>query len=154
MPTHAEKRTLPYTPRQLYDLVADVDKYPEFLPWVQSAKISQRQIKVLSVEGSGLADENFLANIVIGYKIFTYPYRCRVHLKPEERIDIEYLEGPFSRLNNHWVFTPINEKLTEIDFFIDFEFHTSALQAILQPVFSEVVRRMIGAFEKRAKEIY
>lgn len=146
MPTHAEKRILPFSPRQLYDVVADIQHYPDFLPWVTTTKVSKHH--------KDKDGEHFLADVTIGYKIFTYPYKCRVHLTPHHRIDIEYIEGPFTYLNNHWIFTPLNEKLTEIDFFIDFEFHTPALQTFLQPVFTQVVSHMISAFEKRAFEIY
>jgi coenzyme Q-binding protein COQ10 len=142
MPTHAEKKILPYTPEQLFDLIADVANYPEFLPWVESASVYDN------------LDNSFISDVTIGYKFLTYPYKCRVHLKPKERIDIEYLTGPFHYLNNHWILTPVNEKMTEIDFYIDFEFNNPLLQSILTPVFTEVVGRMIKAFEKRASEIY
>ncbi|AIK96404.1 type II toxin-antitoxin system RatA family toxin [Candidatus Odyssella acanthamoebae] len=142
MPTHAEKKILPYTPEQLFDLIADVAHYPEFLPWVDSANTYDHH------------DDSFTADVMIGYKIFTYPYKCRVHLVPKERIDIEYLTGPFHYLNNHWILKPLTEKLTEIDFYIDFEFNNPMLQSLLTPVFSEAVKRMIHAFEKRAAAIY
>lgn len=142
MPTHAEKRILSYTPKQLFDLIADVSRYPDFLPWVDSTNVYD------------IKEDSFTADVMIGYKIFTYPYKCRVHLKPDHRINIEYLTGPFHHLNNYWILTPLNDKLTEIDFYIDFEFNNPMLQSLLTPVFSEAVNRMISAFEKRAAEIY
>ncbi len=153
MPTHAEKKVLPYTPRQLFDLVADVEKYPEFLPWVVSSNVSEKKL-IDGGHGLGGKSGSFLAEVAIGYKLLTYPYKCYVHLTPHYRIDIEYVEGPFKYLNNHWIFNPINEKLTEIDFYMDFELKTPALQSLLQPVFSEVVKRMILSFERRAAVIY
>lgn len=138
MPTHAEKKVLPYTPQQLFDIISDVARYPEFLPWVDSANVYDRH------------ESHFTADVDIGYKFLTYPYKCRVHLTPPNRIDIEYLTGPFTYLNNHWILTPMNDKLTEIDFYIDFEFSNPMLQSLLTPVFSEAVSRMIRAFEVRA----
>lgn len=153
MTTHAERKVLAYTPRQLFDLVAQVEKYPEFLPWVISAKVSERKV-VDGSNGAGGQSSSFLAEVTIGYKMFKYPYKCYVHLTPDYRIDIEYIEGPFKYLNNHWIFNPINDKLTEIEFYMDFELKTPALQAILKPMFSEVVKRMINAFERRAGQMY
>lgn len=142
MPTQAEKKILPYTPDQLFDLVVDVSNYPEFLPWVDTANTYDHQ------------DTSFTADVTIGYKLFTYPYKCKVHSTPKSRIDIEYLTGPFHYLNNHWLFTPLNEKLTEIEFYIDFEFSNPMLQSLLTPIFSEAVSKMMHAFERRAAEIY
>lgn len=153
MTTHAERKILAYTPRQLFDLVANVEKYPEFLPWVVSTKVSERKVDEGFNETGGQSS-SFLAEVEIGYKMLTYPYKCYVHLMPDYRIDIEYIEGPFKHLNNHWIFRPVNDKLTEIDFYMDFELKTPALQALLQPMFSEVVKRMINAFEKHAGHIY
>lgn len=142
MPTHAEKRILPYGAEQIFDLVADVEKYPEFLPWVLCAKIIKRE------------PDRFVADLEIGYKIIRTSYRSEVILTPHHTIDINYINGPFHYLNNHWTFTQLNEKLMEVDFFIDFEFQSSYLQTLLQATFGEVVKRMIQAFEKRAANIY
>lgn len=142
MPTHAEKRILPYRAEQIFDLVTDVEKYPEFLPWVLSAKIIKRE------------SDRFTADLEIGYKIIRASYRSEVVLTPHKTIDINYINGPFHYLNNHWNFRQLNEKLMEVDFFIDFEFQSSYLQTLLQSAFGEVVRRMIQAFEKRAASIY
>lgn len=142
MPTHAEKKILPYRAEQIFDLVADVERYPEFLPWVISAAIVSHK------------ENSFLADLSVGYKIFRESYRSEVVLDPPNRIDINYVNGPFRYLNNHWVFTQIDDKHVEIDFFIDFEFHSNFFQGMMQTVFSEVVKRMIHAFEKRAAEVY
>jgi coenzyme Q-binding protein COQ10 len=142
MPTHAEKRILPFKVKQIFDLVADVEKYPDFLPWVISAKIISRE------------DNKFTADLEIGYKIIRTSYRSEVILTPHQTIDINYVDGPFRYLNNHWHFKELDEKLMEVDFFIDFDFQSSYLQVLLQSAFTEVVKRMIQAFEKRAAEIY
>lgn len=142
MPTHAEKRILPFKAKQIFDLVADVEKYPDFLPWVISAKIISRE------------DNKFIADLEIGYKIIRTSYRSEVILTPHQTIDINYVDGPFRYLNNHWHFKELGETLMEVDFFIDFDFQSSYLQILLQSTFTEVVKRMIQAFEKRAAEIY
>lgn len=143
MATHAEKRVLPYRPEQLYDLVADVEKYPEFLPWCIGARIRDRQPDVL------------IADLVIGFKGFRDGFTSRVTLnRPEMRIDVAYLDGPFRYLNNHWVFRELADGGCEIDFFVDFEFRSRLLQRIIGVLFNEAVRRMVDAFESRAATIY
>lgn len=143
MATHAEKRVLPYRPEQLYDLVADVEKYPEFLPWCIGARIRDRQPDVL------------IADLVIGFKGFRDGFTSRVTLnRPEMRIDVAYLDGPFRYLNNHWVFRELADGGCEIDFFVDFEFRSRLLQRIIGVLFNEAVRRMVDAFESRAAKIY
>jgi coenzyme Q-binding protein COQ10 len=143
MATHAEKRVLPYRPEQLYDLVADVEKYPEFLPWCIGARIRDRQPDVL------------IADLVIGFKGFRDGFTSRVTLnRPEMRIDVAYLDGPFRYLNNHWVFRELADGGCEIDFFVDFEFRSRLLQRIIGMLFNEAVRRMVDAFESRAATIY
>jgi coenzyme Q-binding protein COQ10 len=141
MPTHAEKKVLPYPPAYLFKLIADVDRYPDFLPWVTAARTYGHQ------------ENSFSSDVTIGYKFLTYPYQCRVLLTPNARIDIDYVTGPFRTLNNHWILTARSENLTEIDFYIDFEFKNPMLQSLLTPVFTEVVHRMIKAFEKRAETL-
>lgn len=142
MPTHAERRVLPHTPQQLYDLVADVEKYPEFLPWCVAARIKQRE------------ERRVLADLVIGYKMVRERFTSEVKLSPEAlRIDVAYTEGPFKYLNNHWIFNPV-EGGTEIDFYVDFEFNNKLLQKIIEVFFNEAVKRMVGAFETRAMQLY
>jgi coenzyme Q-binding protein COQ10 len=141
MPTHAEKRTLPYTQEQLYDLVLDVEKYPEFLPWAVDAKVTSRQGNVLT------------ADLVIGFKMFRERFSSRVIMDRPGRLDISYTDGPFKHLNNHWIFEKV-EKGTRIDFYIDFEFRSRLLQGLIGAVFNEAVRMMVAAFERRARKLY
>jgi coenzyme Q-binding protein COQ10 len=141
MPTHAEKRVLPYTPEQLFDLVADIEKYPEFLPWCIGARIRRRD------------GDEILADLVLGYKMFRERFTSRVVLSPKTRIDVSYSEGPFKYLTNHWIFEPVAEGCA-IDFFVDFELRSKMLQAVIGLVFNEAVQHMVGAFEKRAKDLY
>jgi len=142
MPTHAEKRVLGYSPKQLFDLVADIERYPEFLPWCLNARIRKREGDVV------------IADLVIGFKMLRERFTSRVALQPERRrIDVTYSEGPFRYLNNHWVFED-HPQGCAIDFYVDFEFHSRLLQRAIQPLFSEAVRRMVSAFEGRARTLY
>ena len=148
MPTHAEKRVLLYTPQQLFDLVADIGRYPEFLPWCLAVRVKGR-------EGNTL-----MADVIIGFKMFRERFSsCDVLFPPDEdpggvgRIDVTYEEGPFRYLNNHWIFEP-HEQGCEIDFFIDFEFHSVMMQKLMGGLFNEVVRRMVASFEARAEKLY
>src|SRR6201984_3772457 len=92
MPTHAERRVLPYTPEQLFALGADVERYPEFLPWCVGARIRERRPDLI------------VADLIIGFRMFRERFTSRVRLDPPRRIDVEYTQGPFRYLNNHWVF--------------------------------------------------
>ena len=111
MPTHAEKRFLPYTPEQMFALVADIESYPQFLPWCVGTRIRSR-----TQEADGR--ELVLADMIIGYKMFRERFTSRVRLKPHARIDVEYSEGPFRYLTNHWTFVT-SPGGTTIDFFVD-----------------------------------
>ncbi|HEX4615741.1 MAG TPA: type II toxin-antitoxin system RatA family toxin [Stellaceae bacterium] len=141
MPTHAEERVLPYTPEQLFDLVADIERYPEFLPWCVGARIKERRPDLV------------VADLIIGFRMFRERFTSRVSLRPPTQIDVTYAEGPFRYLNNHWTFTPVAGG-SRVGFFVDFEFKSRLLQRLIEVLFSEAVRRMVGAFEKRARDLY
>ena len=142
MPTHAEKRVLPYSPRQLYDLVVDIERYPEVLPWCLAARIRRRQGNVIH------------ADMVIGYRMIRERFTSRVELDDANmRIDVSYMHGPFKYLNNHWIFYEHPEGCL-LDFYVDFEFRSRLLQRMIQTLFNEAVRRMVSAFEARARELY
>jgi coenzyme Q-binding protein COQ10 len=143
MPTHAERRAVPYSPQQIFDLVADVERYPEFLPWCAAARIRKR-------EGTDV----FVADLVIGYKMFRERFTSRVGLHPPNRIDVTYSEGPFHYLNNHWLLEPADGGGCVIDFYVDFEFRSRALQKVISKLFNEAVQRMVNAFERRAHALY
>ena len=142
MPTHAEKRVLPYTPEQMFDLVADVEKYPEFLPWCVATRIRKRQGDIL------------FADMVIGFKMFREKFSTKVLCQRPGRIDVTYFDGPFKYLNNHWLFEPHGDGQCLIDFFVDFEFRSRLMQKAIGAVFNEAVQRMISSFEKRAAVLY
>ena len=142
MPIHTEQRVLAYTPDQLYELVADVERYPEFLPWCKAARIRKR-------------DEAWLvADLVIGFKMVRERFTSHVALdENHRRIDVVYAEGPFKHMENHWRFED-HEKGCLIDFYVDFEFRSKLLQKLIEALFHEAVRRMVSAFEARAKDLY
>jgi len=145
MPKYTERRVLPYTPQQLYDLVVDLESYPEFLPWCVGARIRERHDNVI------------VADLVIGFRMFRERFTSRVTLTPDNpegpRIDTAYAEGPFKYLTNRWIFRT-HEKGCEIDFFVDFEFRSRLLQMTIEVLFGEAVRRMVRAFETRAAALY
>ncbi|MGK9167161.1 type II toxin-antitoxin system RatA family toxin [Inquilinus limosus] len=141
MPSHTEQRVLPYTPQQLYELVADIESYPSFLPWCLGARIRKREGNVL------------LADLVIGFKMIRERYTSRVTLTPGRQIDVAYVDGPMKRLTNCWRFLP-HPAGCEIDFHVDFEFRSRVLQTLIGAVFHEAFRRMVGAFEARARALY
>ena len=142
MPTHAEKRILSFTAKQMYDLVADVEKYPEFLPWCIGCRITKREPQKLE------------ADLIIGYKMMQERFRSKVALHPYHLIDVQYRSGPLKYLNNHWKFKELLDAHCEVDFYIDFAFHSSIIQQAMSFFFNEAVKKMIHAFEKRAGEIY
>ncbi len=141
MPTHAEKRFLPYTPEQLFDLVADVERYPDFLPWCVGARIRSRE------------GDTIRADLVIGYKVFRERFASKVVLDRPRRIDVAYSDGPFRYLANHWLFEP-KDGGCEIDFFVDFEFRSRLMRRMIGVLFNEAVRRMVASFEARANALY
>lgn len=146
MPTHAEKRRLPHTPEQMFDLVSDVEKYPEFLPWCVATRIRSRE--------NNETGDTITADMVIGYKLFRERFNSKVVLdRPGMRIDVAYSEGPFRYLNNHWLFLKDGDG-TIVDFYVDFEFRSRLLQKLIGAVFNEAVKIMVHAFEKRALKIY
>jgi coenzyme Q-binding protein COQ10 len=141
MPTHAEKRVLPFSEEQLFDMVADVRRYPEFLPWCVGARIISR------------TDQELIADLTVGFKMFRETFRSQVLLNRPGHVHVRYLTGPFRYLNNHWRFRPVPGG-TEVDFFVDFEFKSRLLQAVIGTVFNEAVRLMVRAFERRAAILY
>lgn len=146
MPTHSETKTLPYSAQQMYDLVADVGKYPEFLPWTAAARIKRDE---------DMGDHRVMdADLVISFKVFRERFTSRVVLWPDARkIDTEYLDGPFKKMVSAWEFRDV-EGGCEVDFHVDFEFKNRILQGIIGVVFNEAMQRVVRAFEARAKALY
>lgn len=141
MPTHAERQIVPYRPDQLFDLVADVGKYPQFLPWCVAARARSR------------TGNELVADLTIGFGPFRESFTSRVTLDRPHCVKVRYENGPFRYLNNQWDFIP-HPQGCEVAFFVDFEFRSRILQAAIGMVFNEAVRRMVGAFHKRAGAVY
>ncbi len=146
MPTHSEIKPLPYTAQQMYDLVADVAKYPEFLPWTAAARIRSHDQR-----GDHWVME---ADLVISFQVFRERFTSRVTLWPETRkIHTEYLDGPFKHMLSNWGFED-TETGCNVHFDVDFEFKNLILQTIIGVVFGEAMNRVVRAFEIRAAELY
>lgn len=153
MPSHTETRALPYTPKQLFELVADIESYPKFLPWCVAARITERSQE----EGETV----IYAELVIGYKMFREKYASKVWLfeplEPEEAyaINAGLVQGPFTHLENQWTFMPLPEgNGTQLAFYVDFAFRSGLLQTMIGPVFHKATHHMVEAFEKRANALY
>ncbi|HVY99317.1 MAG TPA: type II toxin-antitoxin system RatA family toxin [Dongiaceae bacterium] len=143
MKTHTEVRVLPYSPEQMFDLVADVERYPEFLPWCVGVRIRESKPDMV------------LADMMIGFKMIRERFTSRVWLdRAAHRIDVEYINGPFRSLKNHWIFSDAPNGGCRIEFFLEFEFSSLMLQKLIGVLFHEAVRRMVAAFESRAKQLY
>lgn len=148
MLTHIEQKRLPYTPEQMFALVAAVDQYKEFAPWCVASRINKRE-----------SDTVFYADLVVGYKMFRERFSSKVMLDPPSdsapgSIHIEYLRGPLKHLTNRWRFIREPDGSCLIDFSVEFEFKNIALQSLAKVFFEEVIKRMVGAFEARAAEVY
>ena len=146
MTTHSEKRVMPYTARQMYELVADVASYPQFLPWCSAARI-------LSRERQGEVEIMF-ADLVISFRVFREKFGSRVTLWPERhRIDTAYIDGPFRHMESTWAFRDV-DRGCEVSFDVDFEFRNRMLQGVVGVVFNDAMQRVVRAFERRAAELY
>jgi len=149
MPTHSETRHLPYTAAQMYDLVADVAAYPQFLPWCSAARIRS----ITPLEGVENA-EVMEADLVISFKVFREKFGSRVTLFPDQmNVDTEYLDGPFKYMKSNWAFADADGGC-DVTFFVDFEFKNAILQGIIGVVFNEAMQRIVRAFERRAAALY
>lgn len=146
VPRHSESRIVPYTADQMYDLVADVARYPEFLPWTAAARIRSR---------TGHGDHEILeADLVISFKVFREKFGSRVTLWPGRRvIETDYLDGPFRYLRSQWTFAP-QDGGCQVEFWVDFEFRSKILQSVIGVVFNEAMNRVVRAFEERARKLY
>ena len=139
---HEERRIIKHTPSNLFKLVSDVQRYPEFLPWCLGARV-RKNLK-----------NNFEADLIIGFKIYKEIYSSEISLDNiNKKIIVNYKDGPFEYLENYWVFKD-NKNGCEVQFMVDFKFKSIFLQTLMETLFSEAARRMVGAFEKRANELY
>ena len=146
MPSFHTVRRVPYTPRQMFDLVADVERYPEFLPLCEGLTLRSRQ----EIEGRTV----LVARMTAGYQAIREHFTTRVTLVPDEnRVLVEYLDGPFRHLENRWTFRAVPGG-TDVDFFIEYEFKSRMLGLLVGALFDKAFRRFAEAFEARARTIY
>jgi coenzyme Q-binding protein COQ10 len=139
---HREIRTIPYSAKQMFDLVADIERYPEFLPWCRSAGILSRNKDLV------------VADMVVGAKFFCEKFTTQVTFDRPRAIVVTYRSGPLSHLSNVWGFEPKGRKACEVSFLVDFDFHSPLLRATMGVFFDKALRKMIAAFEARASELY
>ena len=142
MPRHHELRRLPYSPEQMFDLVADVGRYGEFLPWVSAVRMR-----------SNSATE-MVADLAVGFKGLRETFTSRVKKERPRTIHVDYLDGPLKYLRNEWRFDADGDFGCRIDFVVDFAFRSRIFEAIAGQVFERALRKMIGAFEERAAALY
>lgn len=142
MPRHAETRRLPYSPEQMFDLVADVGRYGEFLPWVTAVRVRSN------------SETEMVADLMVGFKGLRETFTSRVQKQRPGHIRVEYLEGPLKHLHNDWKFRPDGEGGVLVDFEVDFSFKNRVFEMLAGQVFDRALRMMIGAFEQRAAALY
>ncbi len=142
MPRHTETRRLPYSPDQMFDLVADVARYGEFLPWVVAVRVRAN------------SETEMLADLVVGFRALRERFTSRVEKQRPERIHVDYVEGPLEHLRNEWRFRPDGAGGCLVDFAVDFAFRNRLFEAIAGQMFDRALRKMIGAFEERAARLY
>ncbi|HNQ93023.1 MAG TPA: type II toxin-antitoxin system RatA family toxin [Alphaproteobacteria bacterium] len=142
MPIHTERKILPYSASQMFDLVMDVEKYPDYLPWCLDCRVLKK--------GDGF----ILANLVIGYKLFREWFTSKVTFEPSSTIHVDYVSGPLRHLTNDWTFTDNGDGTCTVDFYVDFEFKNPVFEKLVGVFFAELVKRMVGSFVIRAEAIY
>ena len=142
MPKHEETRHLPYTPKQMFDMVADVGRYGEFLPWVSAIRVrSDRETEMV-------------ADMIVGFKGLRETFTSKVQKERPDHIRVDYLDGPLKHLNNDWTFRADDEGGCYVDFCVDFAFKNRMFEMLAGQVFDRALRKMIGAFEDRARVLY
>lgn len=146
MLTHSDKRIMPYSARQMYDLVADIESYPKFLPWTAAARIRGRH-----AEGGAVIE---IADMVVSFKVFREKFGTRVTMREDARTIVsEYIDGPFKFLISKWAFRDV-EGGCEVDYHVEFEFKNRILQKAAGVFFTDAQKQIMGAFEKRARALY
>jgi coenzyme Q-binding protein COQ10 len=147
MPQLSTTRRVRHAASEMFDLVADVERYPEFVPLCQSLKVRKR----VQIAGKDV----IVADMTVAYKMIRETFTSQVTLDlPNLEILVEYLEGPFRRLNNRWKFRPAGDRVCDVDFFIAYEFRSRTLGMLMGAVFDAAFRRFAGAFERRADQVY
>ena len=148
MPQFSTRRRVRHTATDMFDLVADVEKYPQFVPLCSALTVKSR-----SSQGSDVTV--LVADMTVAYKIIRETFTSRVMLhRPNLKILVEYLNGPFKRMHNRWTFYPVGEDTCDIEFFIEYEFRSRTLAMLMGAMFDAAFRKFSAAFEKRADDVY
>jgi coenzyme Q-binding protein COQ10 len=142
MPKHVETRRLPYTPEQMFDLVADVGRYAEFLPWVTAVRVRSN------------SETEMVADLLVGFMALREKFTSRVVKQRATSIHVDYVDGPLAHLHNEWHFRPDGDGGVLVDFLVDFAFRSRVFEALAGQMFNSALRKMIGAFEERAAKLY
>lgn len=142
MPSIHETRRMPYSAAQMFDLVADVDKYPEFLPWIIATRVRDED------------DNGLTADMLVGFKALREKFTSKVELHRPDSLRVQYIDGPMRDLDNLWSFTPLDDGGCELDFKVNFTFKNRMFEAIAGQYIDKAFRKMVAAFEVRAKELY
>ena len=142
MPRHSETKFLPYTPEQLFELVADVARYDEFLPWVVAVRVRSS------------SETETVADLVVGFNAFKERFTSRVTKERPGRILVDYIEGPLKYLKNEWRFEAAPQGGSDVYFSVDFAFRSRLFESLAGAMFDRALRRMTGAFEQRAAVLY
>jgi coenzyme Q-binding protein COQ10 len=148
MPQFSTTKRVRHSAADMFDLVADVERYPEFVPLCRSLAVRRRTKDAES-------REVIVADMTVAYKLISETFTSRVTLdRPKLEILVEYLEGPFRKMNNRWSFRPVGDKASDIEFFIIYEFRSRTLGLLMGSVFDTAFRRFAVAFERRADQVY
>ena len=142
MPRHSETKYLPYSPEQMFDLVADVARYDEFLPWVSAVRVRSS------------SETEVVADLIVGFSAFKERFTSRVTKTRSSAITVDYIEGPLKYLKNEWRFEAAPEGGTNVCFSVDFAFRSRLFETLAGAMFDRALRRMTGAFEQRAAALY
>jgi coenzyme Q-binding protein COQ10 len=148
MPRFSTRRRVQHSAAEMFDLVADGERYPEFVPLCSDLRIRSRTDK-----GEGITV--LVADMTVAYKLIRQTFTSRVTLdRPNLKTLVEYVDGPFRRMQNRWAFHPAGETACDVEFFIDYEFKSRTLGMLMGTLFDTVFRRMASAFERRADQVY
>ena len=142
MPGIRETRRVPYSCEQMFDLVADVARYAEFLPWVVAVRVKSD------------SESEMIADLLVGFKAIREKFTSRVQKHRPDHINVHYIDGPLRDLDNSWTFRPTADGGCELDFCVDFTFRNPVFEALAGQYFDRAFRRMVEAFERRADELY
>ena len=147
MPQFSTKRRVRHSASEMFDLVADVERYPQFVPLCQALRVRKR------TQDGG--KEVIVADMTVAYRFIRETFTSRVTLERDKlEILVEYLEGPFQKMNNRWDFRAVDDRICEVEFFIAYEFRSRTLGALMGAMFETAFRRFSAAFERRADEVY